>query len=261
MENTLPQFITANINAVIPNTSDITHVRFNDILYSTLVKNAVLTAQLVQEIPSILSNTLEITPDDIIVLTITQSLASSVNVNQKKRSVGASDGVLVTMALPKDQVQELQSDIYNASSALYQTSNGQLPTFIDRTYNITSLAAVSPDTSSGTINNPNGDTGIHTNNGHADDSDNADVPAGGSKLSKGSIIGICIGVGACVYVAATVVGVKVYRNHKKKKEDHAIEQHMIFADSISSPVLHEDSLGWTGTPYQRNQIHMSHLSY
>lgn len=93
-----------------------------------------------------------------------------------------------------------------------------------------------------------------------DDPNNADNPSsdnsssGNTKsgLSNGAIIGICVGVGVCVYAAATVVGVRAYRARKQKREQQTMEQHMIFADSISSPIMQGNSLGWVPAPYQQH---------
>ncbi|KAI8094858.1 uncharacterized protein B0P05DRAFT_523711 [Gilbertella persicaria] len=255
-DNTLPQYITANIDAIIPDTSKVTHIRFNSISYSALVDNALMAAQLVQELPTLFSNALSITPDDVIVLSITQSIENAQDDDAKRRKRAESDnsGIVVAVAVPQTEISELQSVISNSSSELYSEKNGQLPAFIDRGYNITNLAAAVNGGSGSTVADPNSETSSQNNSSSSGSDSN-----GG--LSKGAIIGICVGIGACVYAAATVVGVKVYRSRKQKREQEAIEQHMVFADSISSPIMQGNSLGWVPAPYQQHQIPRSPLQY
>lgn len=70
-------------------------------------------------------------------------------------------------------------------------------------------------------------------------------------LSKASIIGICVGVGISVYAAATIAGVFYYRKRKAIKDKITQEQHLIFADSISSPIMQSNSLGFVPAPYRQ----------
>lgn len=67
---------------------------------------------------------------------------------------------------------------------------------------------------------------------------------------------MCVGLGISVYVAATIAGIKYYRQRKSKKEKIMKEQHMIFADSISSPIMQGNSLGWVPAPYQNQPNHL-----
>lgn len=50
------------------------------------------------------------------------------------------------------------------------------------------------------------------------------------------------------------MGVKYYRKHKNKREQEALEQHIVFAESISAPIMQGNSLGWVPAPYQQQQI-------
>lgn len=77
----------------------------------------------------------------------------------------------------------------------------------------------------------------------------------GEGLPRNSIIGICVGVGISVYAASTIAGIKFYRRYKSKKEKIMKEQHIMFADSISSPIMQGNSLGWVPAPYQNQHNH------
>jgi hypothetical protein len=46
----------------------------------------------------------------------------------------------------------------------------------------------------------------------------------------------------------------VYRRRKQKREQQAMEQHVIFSDSISSPIMQGNSLGWVPAPYQHHHL-------
>jgi hypothetical protein len=63
-----------------------------------------------------------------------------------------------------------------------------------------------------------------------------------------------VSVGVCIYAAATVVGVRIYRKHKQKREQQALEQHTVFAESISAPMMQGNSLGFIPAPYQHNRL-------
>lgn len=95
-----------------------------------------MTAQLVQELPIMLSNALDTNADNVIIVSITKTTIPSI----KKRLDSASinnNGIIVSFAIPKTDVNELQMLVTNTSSPLYSTKYGQLPTFIDQNYPVT----------------------------------------------------------------------------------------------------------------------------
>ena len=121
-------------------------MKFKYISYSQMVQDAVLTAQFVQTLPAFLSKNLDVTADDIIVVTITSasgstSSSSGSSSSNKKRALlrkrEDGSGVVVSIAIPGDQVSELQTLISQSNSSLYSNSNGQLATLIDSSYPIT----------------------------------------------------------------------------------------------------------------------------
>lgn len=96
-----------------------------------------MTAQLVQELPLLLGNALDTSADNVIVVSIAQSATA----NPRKRSdTSNNSGIMVSIAIPKTEVIELQTLVTNTSSPLYDSNNGQLPTFIDYSYPITGKA-------------------------------------------------------------------------------------------------------------------------
>lgn len=113
--------------------SEVTFIKLNEISYSALLSNAVMTASLVQELPVLISKALDISIDSVIVVSIT----GASNVNARKRSDSGANGVVVAVAIPDENVDELKIIIKSPNSTLYSPSNGQLPTFIDRNYPVT----------------------------------------------------------------------------------------------------------------------------
>lgn len=113
-----------------------------------------------------------------------------------------------------------------------------------------SFCFIAVNTSNGgaTVTDPNGNT-----SGGSGSNQSGGNSSGGGGLPKAGIIGICVGVGVAVYAAATIVGVKVYRKRRAKKDEEIREQHMVFAQSISSPIMQGNSLGWVPAPYQQHQ--------
>lgn len=111
--------------------SQIAYMKFLNISYVSLIQDAILTAQFVQDLPIILCNSLNINVNSIIILSIADS--SSVLLFQKRSD---QVGILVSMAVPMSEFNDLQALISNQSSPLYDPKNGQLPKFIDYTYPI-----------------------------------------------------------------------------------------------------------------------------
>lgn len=212
-------------------TSTYVTMKFTQLSYPQMVQDAVLTAEFVQALPVYISNSLNITADDVIVITITSAPSSA----KKKRDTNTSgSGIVVSMAIPADKVTELKNLIENTESALYSTSNGQLATLLDSSYFV-SAASTSNVSSQQSMNDPNGSTSNSTNSGTKSN--------GG--LSKGALIGICVSIGVVVYAAATVVFYKVYQRRKRAKEQEALADHQLFAQSISEPIMQDNSFGWT----------------
>jgi hypothetical protein len=105
-------------------------MKFNQLSYNQMVQDAVLTAQFVQALPVMISNSLSITADDVIVVTITSAQSTS---KRRKRDASTS-GVIVSMAVPGDNVNTLQNMVSQQNSSLYSSNNGQLALLIDPSY-------------------------------------------------------------------------------------------------------------------------------
>ncbi|KAL0074422.1 hypothetical protein J3Q64DRAFT_1420479 [Phycomyces blakesleeanus] len=233
-DDNLPQYIAPNINAEIPDTSDLVNMKFNYLSYPQMVQDALLTAEFVQALPVLISKVLDISEDDVIIVTITSGSQQS---GKKKRQTTDSTGVIVSMAIPSTEVTELQTLVASSDSSLYAASNGQLASLIDSSYKITSSSVAS------TANTP---VVSDPNSGSVESSEASSQPdQQKSGLSKGSIIGICVSVGAIVYAAATVIVVKKIRHRKRQiQEPPMVDQH-VFARSISAPISQGNSLGWS----------------
>lgn len=105
------------------------------------------------------------------------------------------------------------------------------------------------DSSATQVNDPNAPTSTNDN----EQSENTSSNHRG--LSKGAIIGICVGVGVTVYAAATVVAIRAYSRYKNKKQQEALTRHHIFTDSISSPVMQGNSLGFLPISHQHQRAY------
>ncbi|ORX53571.1 hypothetical protein DM01DRAFT_73551 [Hesseltinella vesiculosa] len=233
-----------------------------------MVSNSILTAELVQSIPVLFSNAMSCSVNQIIVLSIVPFQPST----NSKRDAGASvPGVVLNMALPSNQTQTLQNVISNGASELYASSNGQLPTLIDSSYPLNThgnaydnktkemnstpffflIIAAVVSSSSPSLQDPNG---------NGSDSSSSS-PSGGGGLSRGGIIGICVGVAVVVYGAATVVAVRVYRNRKARQEEEAIATHEVFTQSISAPIMQDNSVGFMYPSSQQASSSYEHSHY
>ncbi|KAI9478286.1 MAG: hypothetical protein EXX96DRAFT_570273 [Benjaminiella poitrasii] len=262
--NNIPEYIAPNVDAIIPDTSSVVYMKFKYLSYPDMVQDAVLTAQFVQSLPIMLSKSLSITADDVIVVTI--SSASGSDSKKKKRSVlekrEEATGVVVSIAIPEHQVAELEYLINETNSSLYSTSNGQLATMIDPAYPIYGNAVNSSgNTGTSNIADPNdsnSDNEVITDNQNSKhDSSSSNTSANGG-LSKASLIGICVSIGVVVYAAATVGAIVVYRKRRAAKEQKAMAEHQVFAQSISEPIMQENSLGWSSQNQGRYNNHYLH---
>jgi hypothetical protein len=106
-----------------------------------------LTATLVQDLPVIFGQALNISVDDVMIMSITSSSnadtsdATDNSSLSKRTSASSSDtGVIVSMAVPQTYVSKLQTLIDTPNSPLYTSSDSQLPDMIDQSYPITSKA-------------------------------------------------------------------------------------------------------------------------
>jgi hypothetical protein len=99
-----------------------------------------MTAQLVQDLPVLFSKSLNISADDVIIVSITRS--NNNNSKQQKRAVSENDsaGIIITMAIPETQVHPFENLIADTKSPLYSADNGQLPKFIDPSYPVQNKA-------------------------------------------------------------------------------------------------------------------------
>jgi hypothetical protein len=137
----IPEYIAPNINAIIPDSSSLVFMKFNHISYPQMVQDAILTAQFVQTLPVLLSKSLGITADDVIVVTITSASAGA-NASSRlarRRAFAKRDdntGLVVSIAIPTTEVDDLQNLISQRNSALYSSDNGQLATLIDSNFPI-----------------------------------------------------------------------------------------------------------------------------
>ncbi|OAD79818.1 hypothetical protein PHYBLDRAFT_157346 [Phycomyces blakesleeanus NRRL 1555(-)] len=190
--------------------------------------------------PLFVGNALNITADDVIVITLTSAAKKTTNKKRDNEEYNTnSNGVVVTLSVPKDSVIPLQNLVSDPTSVLYSTSNGQLASLVDNSYPVSgsSSSSSSSSSASSSIVDPNSteDQSSSSSNGGS---------SGNGGLSKASIIGICVSVGVVVYAAATVVSVRAYRRHRVRKDTEAQQQHQVFAQSISAPIMQENSLGW-----------------
>ena len=224
-----------------------------------MVNDAILTAQFVQSLPLFISKTLNISADDVIVVSITTAGNDESQSQQRRRKRGVYDqskdnsGVLVSMAIPHDNVEELQTLVGTPDSELYDQSNGQLATLIDTKYFVASTT--------NSNNNNNDDQGQGGGNGAADQAQPSDPnqaenqEAGKDQneninggLSTGAIVGIAVSCGVVLYAVGTVLFVRRYRKRRQQRQEEEAAQHQVFAQSISAPIMQENSLGWTSSP-------------
>lgn len=206
-------------------------LRFNAISYVQMVNDPVLTAQFVQALPLLISSAIDLTPDQIIVVSIISS--SGVGATRRKARRSAVPGIVTTLAIPSNQVSALQLAIRDPTSALYSTKNGQLAILLDTTYPLTNNTDSS---SSGTgVTDPNASSTSGQTTGNT----------ASTGPSRSVVIGVSVGGATALYAGMTVVAVRAYRRRKAKKAEQMAEQNALFAHSISAPIMNENTLGFT----------------
>ncbi|KAI9277343.1 hypothetical protein BC943DRAFT_332765 [Umbelopsis sp. AD052] len=226
----VPAVIAPNAGAIIPDGNTPVALKFNSLSYVQMVADPLLTAQFVQAIPLLVSSAVDLTPDQIIVVSIIS--AGGIGSTRRKARRSTVGGIVTTLSIPSDQVSDLQLAIRDPTSNLYSTTNGQLATLLDTTYPLTN----NTDTTSNgnTVTDPNGlSVGTAANT----------TTSGGP--SRAVIIGCSIGGATVLYAGMTVVAVRAYRRRKARQADEAAQQNAMFAHSISAPIMNENSLGFT----------------
>lgn len=108
-----------------------------------MVNDALLTAEFVQSLPVMISGSLNVSADDVIVVSITSAEGKGDSNNKRRRDLESSEsksnsGVLVSMAIPSTHVPQLQQMVSSTDSSLYDSSNGQLASLIDSSYFVAS---------------------------------------------------------------------------------------------------------------------------
>lgn len=117
-------------------------MKFNYLSYPQMVNDALLTAEFVQSLPVMISGSLNVSADDVIVVSITSAEGKG-DSNKRRRDLESSEsksnsGVLVSMAIPSTHVPQLQQMVSSTDSSLYDSSNGQLASLIDSSYFVAS---------------------------------------------------------------------------------------------------------------------------
>jgi hypothetical protein len=100
-----------------------------------MVADPVLTAEFVQAIPLLISSAVELTPDQVIVISIIS--ASGVGGMRRKVRRATVGGIVTTLSIPQDQVDALQLALRDPTSNLYSSNNGQLAYLLDATFPLT----------------------------------------------------------------------------------------------------------------------------
>ena len=130
-----------------------------------------------------------VSADDVIVVTIT----SGTPVSRRRRKRDNASGVVVSVAIPSTNVDQLSQLISETNSSLYSPQNGQLATLIDKSYpirgNAVSSAANNGAAIPSVVTDPNSNTSGQSTGGSNS----------GGGLSKASLIGICVSVGVVIY--------------------------------------------------------------
>ncbi|KAI9492799.1 hypothetical protein BDB00DRAFT_417663 [Zychaea mexicana] len=244
-----------------------------------MVNDAILTAEFVQSLPVFISKSLGVSADDVIVVSITTAGSNSSDQkssSKKKRDEeqldesSSNSGILVSMAIPSGSVETLQNLVATPSSDLYDASNGQLATLIDTNYFVASTTNNNSDGSNDTNGGNNGATSESEQS--ADPSDPNQVsnqesgesqgPSSSGGLSTGAIVGIAVSCGVVLYAVGTVLFVRRYRKRRQQRQEEEAAQHQVFAQSISAPIMQENSLGWSSSPPPLQQFpHHAHSQW
>lgn len=176
-------------------TSSSVIIKFTQPSYSQMVQDDLLTARFVQSLPLLISHSLNISPDNVIITTISYLLDQD-------------SGLVVSLAIPNDQVTNLQN--------LISGNNSQLASLIDPSYFVASNQSFdhSEQSTAGTAGSSNG-------------------------LSKNVLIAVCVSVGTVIYAIVAIVAYKVYKKQKNIKQaaNPTVQVHC-----ISEPIMQDNSL-------------------
>lgn len=186
-----------------------------------MVADPMLTAEFVQALPLFVNSAINVSVDDVIVVSITSSSTALT-----KRD--GTSGVVVTLSIPGSKVDVLQEQLRSPDSPLFAPSNGQLATLIDTTFPVQQNAASS--SSSIPVIDPNQQIGS-----------GEPTPAPTTGLSKGAIVGIAVGGSTVLYAGLTVAVVRAYRRKKQRQLEQNREQGIMIAQSISAPMMQESA--------------------
>lgn len=186
-----------------------------------MVADPMLTAEFVQALPLFVNSAINVSVDDVIVVSITSS-----STTLTKRD--GTSGVVVTLSIPGSKVDVLQQQLRSPDSPLFAPSNGQLATLIDTTFPVQQNAASS--SSSIPVIDPNQQIGS-----------GEPTPAPTTGLSKGAIVGIAVGGSTVLYAGLTVAVVRAYRRKKQRQLEQNREQGIMIAQSISAPMMQESA--------------------
>jgi hypothetical protein len=184
-----------------------------------MVADPVLTAEFVQALPLFVNTAINVSVDDVIVVSITSS-----STTLTKRD--SNSGVIVTLSIPSNTLDVLQQQLRSPDSPLFAPSNGQLATLIDTTFPVQQNAvSSSPSTP---VVDPNQAFGSGQT-----------TPTSTTGLSKGAIVGIAVGGSTVLYAGLTVAVVRAYRRKKQRQLEQNREQGRMIAQSISAPMMQE----------------------
>lgn len=185
-----------------------------------MVADPMLTAEFVQALPLFVNSAINVSVDDVIVVSITSS-----STTLTKRD--GTSGVVVTLSIPGSKVDVLQQQLRSPDSPLFASSNGQLATLIDTTFPVQQNTAAS---SSIPVIDPNQQIGS-----------GEPTPEPTTGLSKGAIVGIAVGGSTVLYAGLTVAVVRAYRRKKQRQLEQNREQGLMIAQSISAPMMQESA--------------------
>lgn len=172
--------------------------------YPFVVKNSISSAQIFEYLPSVLVGPFGFANSNVTVVQLVPFTSSTVD-------------YIITVAevyFPSEDISYLQNLILNGSSTLYSNYDEtvrEFATLIDSSIPLTGLLNQLDESANGSSGSSSGGSQVLANSGSMEYSASQVVDKTG-KSQKLKIAGITIGsiLGACVYIALMVVGVRLF---------------------------------------------------
>ncbi|KAL1921055.1 uncharacterized protein VTP21DRAFT_11690 [Calcarisporiella thermophila] len=243
----LPDAIIPNPHASMPAGSSAVTMKLNIIPYEQVCRDSTLAAQIVNFLPNDLAVGLNVPMSKIVVLSISDATNGGKRRKRAmmKREINLENsdnegGILVTMAVPKEVVGNLDRVLKDRSSSLYTNPNGKLTQFFDSSFSLVIKDSQDkPPIFVGNNNSATTDSSLRSGQPEAE----------GVSDNKGLVIGVSVAAAVAAYIGLTAIIITAYKRRRRLRKGGEGEELIAQVSEngtieISPPLMQENSLGW-----------------